>query len=187
MTARRRTLYLLLIGLGGAALGVDRLLLTPSVSGPVEAEGSTGPASSPAGTVTLSDPRSAEPIPALVFPGPLPPPGDRMLVRDVFEAPEQAFFAVASRTATDKNAPDKTDSTSAEPRSFSDFAEQHRLTGVLIRDRLRIAIVDGQWVMPGQAMDSCSLLTVSGIDAAFQCHDGVAVLRVADTPSPTPD
>ena len=54
------------------------------------------------------------------------------------------------------------------------------LDGVLIQQRLRMAVLEGRPVRIGDTVDGCVLKKIAGYRAEFECHDGPAVLKVRD-------
>src|SRR3990172_4840638 len=136
MSRGKKRAYVAVMLLGGAALVVDRFILTSSVTAParVAASDTRLPARAPAAAPATPD--AALSIPELPFPRGLPAWDPHGPIRDLF-AP------FPNQESTDK---------ARSPRGAEDkgtcavFATQHHLDAVLLQERLRIAIVDGAWV-----------------------------------------
>ncbi len=183
MSKNRKKAYLGLMVIGGAALFIDRFLLVKSVSEPsaavalpaVEQASRLGTAPSPSGSTALS-------IPEIPFPRDLPDFDDDASgepIRDFFAPPRSTLQEEAEQAATDKESRDR-----AAHRGLASaamFMTQHRLEGILVHQRLRIAVVDGISLAPGQSLDGCTLVYVSDNEVRFECHDGLAVLKMTDT------
>jgi hypothetical protein len=54
---------------------------------------------------------------------------------------------------------------------------------VLIQQGLRIAVIDTTWVEVGQSLEGCTLLSVSGNEALFDCTGDEVVLNVIEPES----
>jgi len=171
VTSNRKKVYLIGIGVGFVALGIDRFMLPESATAPLEAEAAAS------GRAIIPDANSdvaRAPIPAVPFPKNLPAFDPTHDIRDVFLTPSDALAAQAG----DRKGP-KT----GEPNQVSsaaEFAKQHTLNAVLDDQRLKIAVVDGRWMKVGDTFDDCRLTTISGTAAHFLCPYGEAVLDFSD-------
>jgi hypothetical protein len=187
MSTKRRKIYIGLIGLGGVALAVDRFVLPGPVTGPELVAGSpngTPPVVRPNPT---SEPAAKQPIPELVFPRPLPGRHAGGESRDLFAPPPDMLAGFSSKSATDKNGPSGEDAAGGQALDRAVFSVQHQLGGILIHGGLKIAVVNGRWVRIKEAIGGCTLVGVGDNEATFECHDGVAVLRVAGAVGPAGD
>ena len=156
--------------LGGAALVVDRCILTPSVTMPasVAASDVKSPARPPAAAAVPPDAPLS--IPELPFPRGIPTWDPRAPIRDLF-APH------SGGSATDKAR--STSSEDAAKGTCVAFTKDHRLDAVLLQERLKIAIVDGVWVRIGESVDGCVLSEIVGNKVRFLCRDGDVVLTLS--------
>lgn len=176
MSRHRKATYLAVMALGGAILAVDRFVLSdgttqPAVAlagNPLAATASSSPAQTPAGM----------PIPELPFPRGLEPFDPDAPMRDLFEPPASALDGDPS---ADKDRLLLGLNERPERMNSAMFVARHRLGGVLVHERLRIAVVDGVWLRTGQAVDGCTLADISGDEVRFECLDGEAVLKMTDT------
>ncbi len=105
-------------------------------------------------------------------------------VRDLFAPPQSVVNRNAADTPTDSN--DSATNRSKRANRAA-FLTHHRVSGIILFESLKIAIVDGMWLRKGQLLDGCTLKSVSGNEARFECYDGQAVLRVTNTKSLTRD
>ncbi len=179
MASRRKRAYLVVILLGAVALAADRLLLQDPATGPeVAVAESDVVRSTPAPSVDHAV-RPA-PIPELPFPTGLERfalSGTDETIRDLFSAPR----ARGAGDATGTNSAHVSDTDGKNRLSGDAFRTHHRLGGVVIHQRLRIAVVDDVWVKKGQSLDGCELVDIAGNEARFECHDETVVLEVLDT------
>ncbi len=157
------------------ALGIDRFLLSESATAPQYAE-----AAAPSNAITpeVSTELTRVPIPAVPVPKNLPTFDPLRGIRDVFVSPSEALVG------DDGLLPGQEGPNTAGPKrrsSAAEFVAQHALSAVLDDPRLKIAVVDGQWIRVGDAFDDCRLTTVSGTEAHFQCPDGEAVLDISES------
>ena len=175
MTTKRKKSYLIAIGVGCAALGIDRFMLPERATAPQEAEAAV--LAHPI-IPAVSSGVTRVPIPAVPFPKNLPPFDPIRGIRDVFVTPSEALVgndSLLSRQQGPNTAGPK------RPSSAAEFVAQHTLSAVLDDPRLKIAVVEGQWIKVGDTLDDCRLTTVSGTAAHFQCPDGEAVLDISDS------
>ena len=139
MLKTKKHAYAAVMVLGGAALVVDRCILTPSATMPasVAASDRSPRAGIRPPTVTPAPPDAPLSIPELPFPRGLPPWDPRAPIRDLF-APH-----------SEENATDKARSTNAADAgkgTCAAFVKEHHLDAVLLQERLKIAIIDGVWM-----------------------------------------
>jgi len=169
---------------GAIALLVDRVVFSGSDSTPAQAHAqedrpdrrSTKPhqipsaaaaklAAAKASTVLAS-------IPELPFPRNLPAFDSSGSFRDIFSPPgsdDQGRRRPGSGSRPDKAA-----------LSAAQFSTKHRLDAVLIRDELKIAIVDASPLRDGDSLDGCQLVRISGTSVEFSCGGGPAVLNLSN-------
>ena len=162
--------------LGGAALLIDRYVLSDGVTGPDSAV-----------ATSINDPiiPSASPIehqtvPELHFPRGFDSYEVSDGIRDIFSPLQEQDIGNGAKVGTDKSGRHADGSFVISSASAMAFSKAHRLVGVILSDRLKIAIVDGTWVKVGQVIDGCRLHSVSGNEARFVCRDESVDLRVAD-------
>lgn len=181
MSRKRKRSYFAVMIAGGLALIVDRCIpsdgpLEPATAGALTPAHSPTPASAPP-----AGPPPTSSIPELPFPRGIEPYDTDSPIPDLFTPPESVMARNAADGAAREATQDGEQNTSATGAARATFRLTHRLTGVLIDERLRIAVVDGAWVRVGQSLDGCVLSAVSGNEARFECYDGESVLKI--TPS----
>jgi hypothetical protein len=174
---RKRACFTVMV-VAGLALAVDRLVLTDVSMDPQSVLARQTDAGSEK-TASLS---AAEApmlsIPELPFPRGLEPTYDASrLIRDLFALPEVVREGMANAGA-DKDGPNSAGQGRPEEANRATFVSLHRLDGVIIQARLRIAIVDGVWMRIGQSLDGCALKVIAGNEVRFSCSDGDAALTV---------
>lgn len=171
MSRIKRRIYLSVIGVCAAALLVDRLLLRESVTEPATVDAAI--AVPPKANSTEAGPTGHQPIPELPFPPGLVPIESTAGFRDIFSPADNSF---ASDGDSD---PHDTASASTSKSARASFVAEHRLEAVMEDGGLRIVIVNGTWLRPGQSLSGCELTAVEGTRASFACDDGEAVLILA--------
>lgn len=173
MSRKRKRGYFAVMITGAVALVVNQCIPSEGTLDPV-----TAVARAPADPLTPAHLGETPPssIPELPFPRDIEPYDADSPIPDLFTPPE----SVVARGAAGEATPDGGQRTSVVGATRATFRLEHRLTGVLIDERLRIAIVDGMWVRVGQSLDGCVLSAVSGNEARFACHDGESVLEITD-------
>lgn len=183
LRAKKKRIYLGVIGLCGIALLVDRLVITQGASAPAEAFADMrGPSPKPS---DAGADRKTVSIPELPFPRILNPMNPAEPIRDLFAPPDNSGGSDRSGNARGRRGVGTgSDASSANRRAF---LAGHHLKAVLDDPRLKIAIVDGLWVRIGQTVDGCRLTKVEGIRASFTCPDGEAVLILETSQSRTGD
>ena len=164
MQGSKKKIYIALMLLGGAALVVDRCVLTPSVTMPTTAAASTPRAAAP----------SAEALATLELPFPraIPAWDPQSPIRDLFAPYSDDDGADKRSTRTSRGA-------DAGQGTCADFVTQHRLDAVLVQESLKIAIVDGAWVRIGESVNGCVLTEVVGNKVHFRCRDGDTVITLS--------
>lgn len=182
MTRRKKHIYLTIIGLGAIALAVDRFLLPRDATTPATA------------AADVSTPQTVEeasvspilrlPIPELPFPAGL----DAFALsdsstgpRDLFARPGSQSDLAAANAGADKNDRRGRGKNGPGKLCCAEFDRAHTLGGVLIHQRLRIAVVDGTWMRPGDSVDGCRLARIDGNKVVFECYDGASVLTIVST------
>ncbi len=175
MSRHKKRAYLILMAIGAGALAVDRFVLPTPVTEPGTAVALS--TTTPAATADHSDTESVPglSIPELPFPRGLKPLDQTAVMRDLFAPPSSALHPNTDGEPTDKHGAE-----TGGDRTGAVFLTQHRLTGVLIRKGLEIAVVDDAWVRIGQELDGCKLVALSGNDATFACPDQEVVLKVVE-------
>ncbi len=185
-TTRRKKVYVGVMIVAVAALAVDKFFLSEGQAAGLSPHGSTAPAEARGSVDRLPMSPEAVPtvrIPEVPFPRGLEPldPSAGVFIRDFFAPPESALNRDSADPQTDKSGRNATQPDSQGQVGRTAFVFRHRLSGVLLDQRLKIAIVDGTWVRIGQSLNGCTLKSVSGNKASFECYDGNAVLEIFST------
>lgn len=179
MDLRNKKRYLLIIGLCGGALIVDRLLPTNSSMAPLAAQAALN-------KPIMSTAADALPlIPKLPFPRSLRTWDRSSAIRDFFLPPQVESNVTEYGRSLGMTSGDGTSSEADDRTNRQSFASQHALHAVLLSDSLRIAIVDGTWVREGGGFDGCKLERISNNQALFVCYDGNVTLTsgIRDLPN----
>lgn len=179
MTSGKKKAYLGALVVTAVALAVDRCFLTdraPRDAVAVERPGAESPAEPD--NVNSQKATEASSIPQIPFPHGLEPfePGSDL--RDPFDLPSSVRERVQAARRTDNEDPSMKTQARAGELSRVDFGAKHRLQGVVVHERLKIAIVNGRWLRLGQALDGCILTAVADNAARFDCFDGESILEV---------
>ena len=180
ISRRKKQLYLGVVLLGAVALLVDRLLLPAGVTGPADAAASVSrsvPGTGDNTGSTSSDPLS---IPEVPFPRGVMPLSPGASIRDLFVPLVRRSFGDPASSLADNGRDGSTKGGAAGRSSSATFVSQHTLQGVMVNPRLKIAIVDADWVRLGEVIDGCTLAEIQGGAARFECFDGEAVLSVVN-------
>jgi hypothetical protein len=168
MTSYKKRVYVIVLLVGGAALLVDRFVLTQSATAPafvaaVESRipaPSAHPDAAPLAKESLTDMS----VPELPFPRNIPPWDAGAPIRDLF-LPSVEQAADNDRAGTGRN---------GDPieGSCAVFAKQHRLDGVLIQQGLKIAVVNGRTLRIDESLGGCTFISTDGNMVRFRCRDG---------------
>ncbi|HNQ23608.1 MAG TPA: hypothetical protein PKK06_10990 [Phycisphaerae bacterium] len=182
MALRKKHVYLGVIAIGGFALVADRLWTSPETADAAPATESTrAPHQRPAGAkATASSSAALLSIPELHFPRGLPKFDATQPLRDMFAPPARLLDVTQPAAAPvegDLGVP--LDGPTAAGTAER-FRGDHQLQAVLVREGLRIAVVDGVWLRVGEELDGCTLREVVGTTAVFECADGETTLRVLE-------
>ena len=181
--AKKKRIYLGVIGLCGIALLVDRLVVTQGVSAPAKALADVrGPILQPSGARAVKKTVS---IPELPFPRMLKPMDPAATFRDLFAPPDNSGRYGRAGNARGQRGTESRGDASATNRQA--FLAGYHLKAVLDDPGLKIAIVDGLWVRVGQSVGGCRLTRVEGTTACFACPDGEAVLILESAQGRTRD
>lgn len=179
MTKKKKIIYGIVVGFGLLALLVDRMMVTRPQS--VSARAATLP-STPNSAIQVS-PNGASPI-ELVAAAPFPQFSVQDLparsLRDAFTitpAAVQAMGGANPAGGAGLNGP----SNDSSNHSAAQFGARHKLSAVLEAGGFGVAVVDGQLIEMGDALDACELIAITGRQAVFECHDGAATLEVASS------
>ncbi|UCC30297.1 MAG: hypothetical protein JSU86_19115 [Phycisphaerales bacterium] len=186
ISPRKKGGYLAVVILGLAALAVDRCVLSGGTGEPMVAVAIEQSRRAMTMLVSPSDAAPTLSIPELPFPRGLDKWNSQSSIRDLFAPPVAVLRAESQGTKADKDRPGTDRPQHPEQASSDVFLTQHRLNGVMVDERLKIAIVDGTWIRIGQTVDGCTLTDVSGNEARFECHDREAVLKVVQTETSRP-
>ena len=176
MSPKKRKSYLVVMALGGVALIVDRVILTDVDGSPntaIASAGATNDLDALVNTPSVGAALTTAAIPELPFPKLPKTTGFSADTRDMFEPPRR----VVSRTAE----PDNQDSdfpVGSQGDDVETFRSRHRLSGLLLHQGLKIAVVNGRWMRINDALDGCELVSVLPDRAVFKCRDGQAELTI---------
>jgi hypothetical protein len=179
--SKKKIIYGVIIAVGFVALTVDRL----TGDGPAQAAASPKPAATADTKVALDEGSplangAAGRVAAASFPRQLEGPQTGGPVRDAFGL-TPAIIKVMRPPEAEQPAgqPGKPGEQPAKPRMTADrFISEHRLTAVMHGPAVAIAVVNGQWIEPGQALDECKLVEITGRSALFECSGEIAELTV---------
>ena len=174
MKMTRRKTYFVLLGLGGTALIVDRLVLTEPLMEPWETLAvETRDGDLVAGDEKPPQPVTPQGIPELPFPGGLSALGLDGSIHDLFMSPSRRADAkVSARAACGSHA-------SSGVPAYRAFADTHRLEAILEDGDVHIAVVGGELLKPGGKIAGCVLHKLAGTKAHFACEDGEAILELS--------
>jgi hypothetical protein len=170
MPREKKKIYIAVMLLGGAALVVDRCVLTPSVTMPATAAASVAATAPPPPAASAP---SAETLATLELPFPraIPVWDPQSPIRDLF-AP------FSDDDATDKRRKRSPRGADAGHGTCAGLLSQHHLEAVLVQESLKIAILDGAWVRIGESVDGCVLTEIVGNKVRFRCRDGDTLLAL---------
>ena len=171
MQPSKNKIYIAFMLLGGAALVVDRCVLTPSVTMPATVAASVA-ATSPPPPAASAPPAETLVILELPFPRAIPAWDPQSPIRDLF-----ALFS--DEDATDKRRTRSPRGADAGQGTCAGLLSQHHLEAVLVQDSLKIAILDGAWVRIGESVDGCVLTEIVGHKVRFRCRDGDTLLTLS--------
>ncbi len=185
MSRPKKPLYFAVMIVGGVALFVDRCVLSDDAA-TLRKTPASARADSPA---PLAPPdenlETTLSIPELPFPRGLKPFDPATDMRDLFAPLPQDTDGDLNSSAPDKDRP--LSAGGPGPLNSETFVAQHHLDGVMNDQRLKIAIVDGRWVRPGEKIDGCTLTKLEGTRVSFECSDGEAVLQLSTRRLLSPD
>ena len=117
-------------------------------------------------------------IPELPFPRGLAPFDPHAELRDLFEPPHLRPNGDATSSASDDPTADAEDVLGPDVSTCATFVTQNTLEGTLSDQRLKIAIVNGEFVRVGQTVGGCTLTSIAETEVRFKCRDGTVTLRV---------
>lgn len=183
MDQRRRKLYLALLGLAAAGLVIDRFVLTQSATAPASAgipaspHATTGIQAENAGKTGLPGGPSTS-IPEIPFPRGLQTAKDKRPILDLFAPPHVRLQNKSSAGLSHNRGPIRSGAGLPERLSGAMFERRHTLEGVLVQQRLKLAVLNGRSMRIGDSIDGCKLTEVSGYEARFECDDGPVVLKL---------
>jgi len=173
MSSTRKRVYLIVIGVGGVALLVDRFMLSNPATGPKPVRAAVNHLDADG----VAENAGKVPIPEIPFPKKLPeaPPIDAL--RDIFVRPDNAGATAGSNGTAGQNpkAPEKTKDSSPD-----EFAMRYSLDAVFREADLQVAVVNGHWLRIGDTVGACTLVSIRETAARFRCPDGDAVLDISD-------
>lgn len=178
MQSRRNKAYFALLGFAATALVVDRFVLTESGMSP-----STASAQLSAGAGDRRPPdkeRILTEIPEIPFPHGLTTLDVPSPTPDLFAPPDVRRRNSAGRGLSSDRQLARGRFGNPERLSAVQFRRRYQLEGVMVHQRLKMAVLRGQAFKPGDAVGGCTLTDVSGLEARFTCYDGAAVLIVVD-------
>ena len=172
MSGRKKRIYAGVMILGGIAMVVDRSLPSATVTSPDIALASRPPTAS---VMPKAAPLS---IPELPFPRGLEPFDPKSELRDLFEPPHLRSDGDSIPAASDNPTADAGNRIGLGESTSAAFVTQHTLEGILVDERLKIAVIDGEFVQVGQSVGGCMLTSITATDVRFKCRDGTAALKV---------
>ena len=184
MTHKKKILYGVVLGVGFLALLVDRLMVArPEQALAAVPRAASGSSISPAVSEPPALDSQIESVAVAPFPQLLSEELPTHPLRDAFTITPAAVQAMGGHASADGGDPShpKVGSGGSPRYSAARFAAQHRLSAVLETGGFGVAVVDGQWIKPGDALDACKLIEITGRQAVFECHDGAATLEVASS------
>ena len=97
---------------------------------------------------------------------------------DLFAPPHLQPGSDPTALSPDNGAADALDRIGPNEAGHAAFAAQHTVEGVMIDQRLKIAVIDGELRQLGQTIDGCTLVNITDYEVRFECRDGVAALKV---------
>jgi len=179
---RKAKIYAALATLALTALVIDRCFIgTTAPQTTLALENNASPDESEDPTTprpqrSLRHPAVAQTTaPELHFPRNLPAFDASTEIRDIFTRLEEESLHDPSQPSSGKKSASKK-TVADEGLGRETFLAVHRIDAVMTQDRLKIALVDGRWLRPGDVLDHCTLTHIEGDSATFQCHDGEALL-----------
>ena len=181
MTRRKQKTYATAVAVVLAVLIGERWLRSPAGGTTAAAKAADGPPS-PAAATAPSTPAKGRGFSVEAAPFPATP------AEQVPPSSARNLFAVADLVMGRLTPlPDPTLTTgdsdaAAVPDGAAGFPARHRLSAVLTGDKIVVAIVDGQWLRLGDAIDGCTLDEVKDMTAGFVCPDGTAQLTIEVVP-----
>lgn len=184
MTHKRKAIYLSVIGVGLAAVVVDRL----RAGGPAPAAGAVTTArSGKAGQVAPARPvQTPAPTPGglerlrvsvLPFPqcpsdGPAEP-----AERDPFAMPPAVVAALTPPPAEEERANEHAEE-AQRVETLAAFSDRHVLSGVMLLGEERLAVLDGMSVQVGTPVDECVVAAIATRSVSFTCPGGPVELHL---------
>lgn len=175
MTRAKRNKYLAAIGVCSVALLADRLFLPQQA--PAFEFDSTISHSAARNAAAAADAMeiSSWPIPEVPFPRGITPLSDVSSLRDPFFVTGKSKEGQRqSKTDDRRNGAGGTDG--RDEMSAERFASEIKLTGLMVVENRKLAIVGTHWLEPGQSLHGCALKSITGTEALFECYDGEARL-----------
>lgn len=181
MTKNKKILYGVVLGLGLLALLVDRMMVDRPKPASAAVAAATWPATpNPPPDVPQNGASPIESVAAAPFPQTLVQDFLTHPLRDAFTLTPAAVQAMGG--ADPKGSGDSNGFSSDSSRlGAAQFGARHKLSAVLETGGFGLAVVDGQWITMGDALDACKLIEITGRQAVFECHDGTVTLEVASS------
>ena len=179
--SKKKITYGVVIAVGFVALAVDRL----TSDGPAQAAAALKSSATADKSSALDDDShlangAAGRVAAASFPQQLDDPQTGEPVRDAFGL-TPAILKAMRPPEPDQTAglPGKPGGRPAKARMTADrFVSEHRVSAVMHGPAVAIAVVNDQWIEPGQALDECKLVEITGRSAVFECSGEIAELTV---------
>jgi len=178
MKPRRKHIYVIIIGVGLAAVVVDRIIGTGWTGQPDPAAASAVPER------TMAVPADAANVAAVLaaapFPRRLPAAPSPHLQRDLFAIPPSAMEALGVVVpGSDVAAGSGQGSRVQGVSRAEEFAADHELSAILFDGERYLVVVNGDVLEIGQGIDGCTLNAVDERGVIFECGDGAARLEIA--------
>ena len=197
---RRRSILVALVVLSLSVWVWDRLAggtathpTSASAAGTTPHEGSVMPASLSASQLVAWPKILRTAFPSILsHPSGSPRPADPESIHDVFAIPASMEIqmseaaghgprinppvAVGGTQAAEVGSASPTDPSATS--TSNGFSERHRLSAVMQGADSAEALIDDQWLQPGDKLDGCILRRIEDQQAVFACLEGEATLSV---------
>ncbi|GJM24938.1 MAG: hypothetical protein DHS20C16_13530 [Phycisphaerae bacterium] len=173
MTAKRKTIYLSVLGVGLCVVVYD---VATGDDGPAKAAASDSTARSDADA--SADSETVQGIAALSiqhFPREIDGPEWETVARDIFAPTEKAMRELSDPPVDSTEGEQKTGAPPAVP-----FSQQHTLSAILELQGSRSAVVDGVILRKGQGISECVVSKIAERSVRFECPEGLEELWLVD-------
>jgi hypothetical protein len=170
MSPKKKKTYFAVVLIGAFALVVNSFVLSSDLA-------EAGLTPYPAGAeqeapIAMSDLA----IPELPFPQGIKSVDVAAEMPDLFSPPKLMENGGTGDRDTDKLAIQKGSLSVPGRLSSGAFLAAHRLNGILVDERLKIAGIDGQWFRIRAVIDGCTLVHIAPREVVFECFDNEVTL-----------